>query len=340
MIINNNRGFIMIFLQRVKKVLSGAICLFALTAAGCGTSPAPQGEQTGAAPAPAPAQEQTIEHDLGKTVVKGEPKKILSLHPWISDFLLSMDTTPSASPSSGPKATEFTWYLQDGLKDSVNLGWQIPKPNLELIVQSSPDLIVGNQNFGELNEQLSKIAPTIFIEPVEDEKGVRKMRDTFLRLASMLKKEELAQQKIAEYNTEAEKYRTQAKAAIGEQTAMFLRVTDKELRYYSPKLFEVLYDDLGLAKPANIPDASKSFQPLSIEKLPEVNPDHIFLLHEGGDRVSSLRETAIWNGLAAVKNNHVYEVDYDLWFQGFGPIANRLILQDATEKLLGTKPGK
>ncbi|RNB88335.1 ABC transporter substrate-binding protein [Brevibacillus nitrificans] len=332
----------MISFQRYKKLLSGAICLFALTTAGCGTSPAQQAGQsgTGAAPAPAAAQEQTIEHDLGKTVVSGEPKKILSLHPWISDFLISMDTTPSASPSAGPDSTEFTWYLKDGLKDSVNLGWQIPKPNLELIVQSSPDLIIGNQNFGELNDQLSKIAPTIFIEPVEDEKGVRKMRDTFLRLSKMLNKEEIAQKRIAEYNAEVEKYRTQVKAAIGDQTVMFLRVTDKELRYYSPKLFEVLYDDLAIAKPANIPDAAKSFQPLSIEKLPEVNPDYIFLLHEGGERVSSLRETAIWKGLAAVKNNRVFEVDYDLWFQGFGPIANRLILEDATERLLGTKAAK
>ncbi|WP_025847869.1 ABC transporter substrate-binding protein [Brevibacillus agri] len=330
----------MISFQPFKKVISGALCLFALTAAGCGTSPAQQGAQAGVAPAPAPAQEQTIEHDMGKTVVKGDPQKILSLHPWISDFLLSLEITPSASPSSGPDSTEFTWYLKDGLKDSVNLGWQIPKPNLELIVQSSPDLIIGNQNFGELNEQLSKIAPTIFIEPVEDDKGVRKMRETYLRLAKMLKKEEIAKKKIAEYDAEVEKYRAQLKAAMADQTVMFLRVTDKELRYYSPKLFEVLYDDLGLAKPANIPDAAKSFQPLSIEKLPEVNPDHIFLLHEGGDRVSSLRETAVWKGLDAVKNNRVYEVDYDLWFQGFGPIANRLILEDTTEKLLGAKANK
>ena len=59
---------------------------------------------------------------------------------------------------------------------------------------------------------------------------------------------------------------------------MFLRLSDKEVRYYSKRNYEVLYDDLGLTPPVSIPDPTDSMKVISIESLPSINPDHIFLL--------------------------------------------------------------
>ncbi|MFH5183355.1 ABC transporter substrate-binding protein [Paenibacillus sp. TAB 01] len=321
--------------RQVKKGIVPLLLLVLMMgiAAGCASKQGTAADtEKGAAPEKA-AQERTVKHLLGETVIKGEPKRIVSLHPWLTDFLLSVGLTPVAAPSSGPDSSKFSWYLADKLTDAKNIGWQIPQVNLESVLAAEPDLIVANKSHEKVYDQLSKIAPTIAIEPVKDEKGNRQMRETFLSLAGMLNKEAEAKQAIAKYDELAKKQREQLKQKIGNQTVMFLRVTDKELRYYSPALFEVLYSDLALTPPPLIPDSSKSFEALSVEKLPEVNPDHIFLLVENEQKVTEIEQLALWKQLNAVKNGHVYKVDYDLWFQGFGPIANEKILEDAVKKL-------
>ncbi|MFE5317642.1 ABC transporter substrate-binding protein [Paenibacillus sp. NPDC056579] len=308
-------------------------CVIGFTAGCAGKQGAPADQQKAPEPAMASA-ERNVKHLLGETVIKGEPSKIVSLHPWLTDFLLSMDLKPVAAPSSGPNSSKFSWYLEDKLTATKNIGWQIPQVNLESVLALEPDLIAANQNHDKVYDQLTKIAPTIAIEPVKDDKGNRKMRETFLAFARMLDKEAQAKQAIAKYDERVKQGRERVKQKIGNQTVMFLRVTDKDLRYYSPSLFEVLYSDLALTPPPLIPDSSKSYDALAIEKLPEINPDHIFLLVENEDKVTEIEKLSLWKQLNAVKNGHVYKVDYDLWFQGFGPIANEKMLDDAVKKLI------
>ncbi len=54
---------------------------------------------------------------------------------------------------------------------------------------------------------------------------------------------------------------------------------------------------------------------------------------ESSEKLAEIQKTPLWNKLTAVQKNQVYPVDYDLWFQGFGPIANNLIIDEAVEKL-------
>ncbi|WP_307392909.1 iron-siderophore ABC transporter substrate-binding protein [Bacillus horti] len=278
--------------------------------------------------------ERTVSHLFGETVVIGEPERIAVLHPWIADYLLSLGIVPSAAVSAGPNNDQFSWYLDDHMQGTMNLGWQIPEANLELILESDPDLIIASQNQETVYDQLTQIAPTVSIAPVVDEDGIRRMRDTFQTLARMLDKEQEAEALIEKYNNQVVELEQQVSQVIGDESVMFLRLMEKELRYYGPSLFEVLYEDLGMTPPSHFPDTSSSFEVLSIEMLPEVNPDHIFLLVEHEEAHSSIQELSIWKQLNAVQNNQVYRVDYDLWFQGFGPIANELTLQDIYEKLI------
>ncbi|CAG7624080.1 Fe(3+)-citrate-binding protein YfmC [Paenibacillus solanacearum] len=311
-----------------------SLLLLASALAGCTGSSGSAGNEAAGGAAKTAAAERTVKHLLGETTVKGEPKRVVSLHPWLTDFLLSMGVTPAAAPSAGPNNPKFPWYFEKSLSGTVNLGWQIPQPNLESILAASPDLIVANQNHEKVYEQLSKIAPTIAIEPFKDDNGNRRMRDTLLQFAAMMNKDEQAKQAIAQYDAKVKQARDQVKTKVGSGTVMFLRVTEKDLRYYSTSLFEVLYSDLGLTPPPSVPDAKTGYVALSIEKLPEINPDHIFLLVENKDKISSIEQLTLWKQLKAVKNNQVYSVDYDLWFQGFGPIANTMMLEDAVKKLL------
>ncbi|NRS50792.1 ABC transporter substrate-binding protein [Brevibacillus sp. HB2.2] len=94
----------------------------------------------------------------------------------------------------------------------------------------------------------------------------------------------------------------------------------KEYRVHGPnQLFAAtIARDLGL-KPLPQVEAMKKFEVISMEKLPELNPDHIFIQvgnpakgpdEESDKRFQELTNSAVWQQLKAVKNNHVYVVPH------------------------------
>lgn len=279
--------------------------------------------------------ERVVKHLKGETVIKGEPQNVTVLQPFFIDFLLSLGIKPKAAVSAGPHTDhQFSWYFRDQLKGTTNLGWQV-NPNLETILKAKPDLILSSGIHTEAYENFSKIAPTVLIEQAETE-GVKDWRKTFFDTSVVFGKEDKAKQVIAEYDQRVAESKKKIQQAIGDETVMFLRIKDKELRYYGQKNYDLLYGDLGLKPPAHVPSAKEKqpYQPLALEKLPEINPDHIFLLAETKETYHDIAKQDIWKNLEAVKNNRVYEVDYDLWLQGFGPIANQEMIKQAEEFLL------
>ncbi|WP_138754552.1 ABC transporter substrate-binding protein [Paenibacillus sinopodophylli] len=279
------------------------------------------------------AQERVIKHAWGETVIKGEPQHIISLFPAATDYLLALGIVPQAASSNGEDSDEFPTYLSDRLQGKENLGWQV-EPNFESILAAEPDLIVGQDFMGDAFDNLSKIAPTLFAEKVKDEQGVIRMKTSLLKLGEMLERTEEAKQVITDYEKLAAEGREKIKQAIGDESVMFLRLSDKEVRYYSKRNYEVLYDDLALQPPASMPDPTESMQVISLETLPSINPDHIILLASDGAEVSEIEKTAVWKSLKAVKNNHVYMADYGLWFQGpGGPIGQSKIIEETVNWL-------
>jgi iron complex transport system substrate-binding protein len=56
--------------------------------------------------------------------------------------------------------------------------------------------------------------------------------------------------------------------------------------------------------------AAVQLDPIALEKLPEIKADHIFLVSKKGKPGSDLlAKSSIWNGLDAVKNGQVYEMN-------------------------------
>lgn len=296
----------------------------------CGAKDAEQDESKAAADSV--SEERVVQHLFGETVVKETPKKVTSLMPGITDYLLSLGITPYASVSAGPEDGEYPWYLKDRLQDTQNIGWAL-NSDIEVLLSIEPDLILANEAFEKVYEDYTKIAPTVIVDAKEDEEGVKDMRQTFLFVAEIFGETEKAQEIIAEYDELIEQSRKTVLESIGEETVMFLRVTSSELRYYSAKNYEVLYKDLGVQTPAHFPGNETTFEPLSFEMLPEIDPDHIFLLVDSEEKLDEVQRTPLWEHLTAVQKEQVYPVDYSLWFQGFGPIANQLIVEDAVDKL-------
>ncbi len=278
-------------------------------------------------------QERVVKHPWGETVIKGDPQHIISLFPAATDYLLALGIVPQAASSNEEGSDQFPTYLSDQLQGKENLGWQVD-PNYESILAAEPDLIIGQDFMSDAYDSLSKIAPTLLAEKLQDEQGIIRMKTSLLHMGDMLGKTDQAKQVIEEYEKKAAEAREKIKQSIGGETVMFLRLSDKEVRYYSKRNYEVLYDDLGLTPPVSIPDPTDSMKVISMESLPSINPDHIFLLSSDENETTELQKTAVWKSLNAVKNNNVYIVDYGLWFQGpGGPIGQTKIIDEAVNFL-------
>lgn len=79
---------------------------------------------------------------------------------------------------------------------------------------------------------------------------------------------------------------------------------------------------------------------VSLELLPQLNPDHIFLILSGSeadnkDALDNMRNNAVWKGLTAVQQDQVYLVNNTVWIAGFGPIAYSQVLDEVEAALLG-----
>lgn len=104
----------------------------------------------------------------------------------------------------------------------------------------------------------------------------------------------------------------------------------------SHRTAQILYDDLGLTPPEMATVSSDTSTMISLEVMPDLEADHLFLLQDDTnlDLTASFQASSVWQGLDAVKNDHIYEKNTGLWIGYYGPIAINLVVDQIAEELL------
>ena len=75
-------------------------------------------------------------------------------------------------------------------------------------------------------------------------------------------------------------------------------------------LVDVLYEDMGLAKPEGMPEQTDISLPVvTYEGLASIKADYIFVIATDED-LAHLEANAIWNSLPAVKEGNVLILDF------------------------------
>lgn len=304
----------MFVLHRNLFVVLALMMISTIFLAGCGSfneNSASSKESNAAAEASGATSKRVIKHLSGETTIEGEPKKIAVLDYRLADSLLALGIKPYAMTSYMGK-TELEYMNGSLFEGVVNLG---DEPNLEAILEAEPDLIIGREPDAKIFDDLSKIAPTIIMAMPDD------WRAGFLELAEILGKDKEADDWVAQYDEKAKETKAKIAEKVGEgKTALYMRVMPKEYRIHGPKQFlgATLSQDLGF-KPVPQVELIKKFEVLSMEKLPELNPDYIFLQIglpvAGGDKEAEkqyqeLEQSPLWKDLNAVKKNQVYIVPH------------------------------
>ncbi|MDO3412443.1 iron-siderophore ABC transporter substrate-binding protein [Saccharibacillus sp. CPCC 101409] len=275
----------------------------------------------------------TIKHTKGELTLDAKPKTIAVLDVKFLDQMLAVGEKPAGSVIAGGN-TDFPEYLGDQPNDVQVLGTR-DEPNLEAIAALNPDLIIMTDFQEEQYENVSKIAPTLVLDFYED------WRDTLATIAQITDKRDEAEKVRTAYEDKAAGLKTQLAEKLGDETVAIIRPRKEGIRVHGieHRIGQILYGDLGL----NMPELAKEIGEdgsveISMEKVPEIDADRYFVLADElfAAEAEAMANNPVWKSLDAVKENRTYDVNSTLWIAYYGPLAINLIVDQASEALLGS----
>lgn len=239
----------------------------------------------------------TITDTNGKEVViEKEPQTVISLGPNVTEMIYSLD--------KGDKLvgrTKYCDYPEQSLE--VQEVGTLTKPNLELIAEINPDLVVASTHFtDEAQAKLDELGiPTIVLYSEDSFEGVYNSIETLGQILNASPK--------------AEEVVTGMKEKVAE-------VTKKVEGLEAPSMYYVvgfgekdstaggdtfIGEMIRMANGQNIADDSEGWG-YSKEKIAEKNPE-IIVLSKNYDSKATFTTTDFYKDLDAVKNDKVFEID-------------------------------
>lgn len=314
-----------------------SVALLALTACGQATTTSPN------APADQAWTPITIEHAMGRTEIKDRPAKVAALDSSYVDATLALET----------EVVAYTRYRTDGLpeylaqdaakyaKNAKAVG-ELASPNLEELATIGPDLIVSAKvRHEQIYDKLSKIGPTVFSVTTGPT-----WKDNIRLLGKALGKEDLANQKIAAYETRAKKVGDAIRAKAGHNPSISLArfvAGEQTVRLYTEKSFPggVLFQDAGLARPQGQPTSEKISVDLSQEQVSSLDAERIFVsawADPKGD-TQKIKEQYLANPLWAQLKGQKQDVSDVVWVSSVSLQGAHAMLDDLA-KGFGVDPSR
>ena len=287
-------------------------------------------------------EDKTTENTVTVTDVRGEveipanPKRIVDLS-GNSDILsiLGYKVVGTAN-SDAYDYTKFPSYLEETLSGAKILGYSMQDTmDVEAVMNLNPDLIVISTVQEKMYDALSEIAPTVMIQL-----EALNWKDDVRALGKVFGKEDVANEWIANYESKAKEAGDKIKAKYGDNTTYlsFLASGGQFFVFDGAGFGDVLYKDMGLAKPEGMPEQTDISLPVvTYEGLAAIKADYIFAIATDED-LAQLEANSIWNNLPAVKNGNVVILESSPYFnQGYSPIGREKLVDEIGDMLNETK---
>lgn len=248
--------------------------------------------------------------------------RVVSLDYGLTETLLGLGVVPVGVPDrEGWK----TWVVEPELPASVVDVGSTFEPNLELIQQLEPDLILTTPFLAGLRDRLERIAPTLSL-PIYTRAGepYRQAQEVARRLGERLDREEAAESLIARTDSTIRAARLQLEGA--DRMPLYL------VRFMDPRHVRVfgensLYDDvlerLGVPNAWDGDTNYWGFSTVGIEALATERRVRLFYLTPPPpDVLPTLEESRLWAHLPFVEAGRIHPFPMVLSFGGL-PAAAR-----------------
>ncbi len=315
------------------------VMVMSIWLAACGTKPAENGAagENGTATETETQTEAPTERKLTdamghEVTIPANPERVIASY--LEDHLVTLGVKPVAQWSVANGIQE---YLQKDLNGIPGIASDLP---FEAMASFSPDLIImGSESTveGEKYEQYNKIAPTYVLG---DEVN-KDSRQALLKIGEILNKSDVAQKALDDYDAKAKEIKEKVSAVTGgTKSAAALWLFNNKFYVVSNNVSsgEVMYNELGLAEPNVVKEASAkatgNWSEISLEKIAEMDADYLFLVNSDKGAGSEALQDAVWQSIPAVKNGNLFEFTRSSSWLYSGVQANLQIMEDIQSSIV------
>lgn len=282
---------------------------------------------------------RNVGHAAGTTCIPEKFTRLVNIDDASFENALALGIKPV-----GAVLSDFNSYLQEQFVGVENIG-KAGEPNLESILATKPDLILGTDYQQSIYSHISEMAPTVLFK--SEHSGLWK--DVFQKMSVALDKKEVGQQVIDKYYRRLKDLKQ--KINNPSLKVSVVRVYPDRINLYLRDSFcGTILQDAGLSRPESqnftAIEAEKLFNnpiqmSISNELVEKADGDVIFIWtaennSQGNERAKNkleqLTRNPLWQNLKAVKQNKVYLVP-SYWI-GSGILAANAIIDDLFKYLV------
>lgn len=280
------------------------------------------------------AKSKTLTDAMGnEVVIPANPERIIATY--LEDNLVALGIKPVAQWSVSDGA-EVQGYLQNELDGIPTIPHDLP---FESVQKMEPDLIIMDSAAmveGGKYEQYNKIAPTYVVgKEVNND-----WRDELTRVGEVFGKEDEAEKALNDYDEKAKQAKATLEEKVGNPSVAAVWLVGGKFFVVSDNLSSgaVMYGDLGLKEPDVVKEisakATGNWSEISLEKLVELDAEHLFLINSDDSTGSKALSDNLWKSVPAVKAGNVHEFSPNESWLYTGAIANGQIIDNILKSLV------
>ena len=279
-----------------------------------------------------------VEHAIGETCVPENPERIVALEWTYVEDLLTLGVQPVGVADI---ESYHNWVrIPEELDEDVADVGSRAEPNLEVIAELNPDLIIAvNFRVAENYDDLSAIAPTLVFDPYPSDLTSQydEMLETFMTIASVLNLEDEGRQVLDEMDDYfAEAAEALEDAGRGEETFILSQGWTTEnvatFRLFTDNAMAVeILMQIGLESAWDVDPQLYGFTEIGIEGFTEVPDTNFFYVAQGTDN-TFFDESPLWSSLPFVRSGRAYWLGGDVWLFG-GPRSAELLVDTVLQAM-------
>ena len=262
----------------------------------------------------------TIKDAKGEFTLDKTPSRVVALEYSFVDALAQVGVSP-VGVADDNKVDRILPQIREKIAAWQSVGTR-SQPSLEVIASLKPDLIIADPSrHTAVFEELKKIAPTVMFDSRHE--SYQENLETAQKIGDLVGKSAEMKAKINEHND----YIANIAKNLGVQGKKASFGTSREDK------FNIQNDNgyvgsflttLGFA-PTKL-NSDQAFVEINLEQLVMEKPEYLFIAHYRDESIARKWEAEpLWKAIPAVKANHVYSVDADMWARGRGLEASKIM---------------
>ena len=262
----------------------------------------------------------TVKDAKGEFTLDKTPSRVVALEYSFVDALAQVGVSP-VGVADDNKVDRILPQVREKIAAWQSVGTR-SQPSLEVIASLKPDLIIADPSrHTAVFEELKKIAPTVMFDSRHE--SYQENLETAQKIGDLVGKSAEMKAKINEHND----YIANIAKNLGVQGKKASFGTSREDK------FNIQNDNgyvgsflttLGFA-PTKL-NSDQAFVEINLEQLVMEKPEYLFIAHYRDESIARKWEAEpLWKAIPAVKANHVYSVDSDMWARGRGLESSKIM---------------